>query len=235
MRVEKSDLVEVKNPLILQYAFYPENVQTQVDFGSRHGGTLLGLRHSVVPVEFHHHSCNMLRIHGKFPEVIEGDAIAFAEHCVASGRTFEVATGFDFIEHLPRERSLYLLGLAEKIATRALIWFLPEENDEIRARQDFIDRRVDAFKIHVPIDQRELQTHKSDWLPDDFEKLGYRVNFLPNFHMIGVGAFFASKYTNEQDERWALTRQIAEPQLWWGERNSSTGRASMVTPWVLNE
>jgi len=214
MSVTREDLKVAGNPLWLSWPFYPPEVQTQLDLGSRYGATLLGLKHKVVPCEIYDYGASMLRKVG-FQEVIHGDAVLAVDEFIRQDRKFDVITGFDFLEHVEKAKGEHLLDKIEAIAAIGVFWFIPEENDEIRARPAFIKYREEAYAIHVPADHVKYQSHRADWVPSELEAHGYTTFFLPHFHMIGSGAFFAAKY-KEPYNAVMLARFKEEPLLWWG-------------------
>lgn len=87
---------------------------------------------------------------------------------------FDVALCSDGIEHLPDGDGLHLITQMERVAQLAII-FTP----------------LGPY-LTGQGDPNSPDSHKSAWMPSDFQDLGWKTLAFPNWHMgLGVGAFFA--------------------------------------------
>ena len=77
---------------------------------------------------------------------------------------FECVYGLDIIEHLEKWEAVKFLGVADLIAIKCLMWFIPVGNHPQEATENL------------------YMKHKSEWYPEDMEKLGYNVDYYPNWH-----------------------------------------------------
>jgi carbonic anhydrase/acetyltransferase-like protein (isoleucine patch superfamily) len=116
------------------------------------------------------------------------------DHFVRVHQSFDRVTAFDFIEHLERADAEKLIGLAEQIAQREVVFFVPIETDDPRCTE-FMAATMET----VPACHRDLQTHRSRWTPEWFTSRGYLTLLLPDFHCPGFSAFFAAKYRRPDD------------------------------------
>lgn len=103
-------------------------------------------------------------------EFILMDAI---EYLKTTDKKFNLTISLDGIEHLSKERGLFMLELMREKSDNQII-FTP--------LGDFV----------VEPETENPDGHKSGWLPEDFEKLGWAVLTFPKFHVLhGTGGFFA--------------------------------------------
>jgi SAM-dependent methyltransferase len=84
-------------------------------------------------------------------------------------RSFQSIVGFDIIEHLEKADALALLQDCEAVATRVIWWFVP-----VGSHPQEFDPRNEG--------NEELQRHRSEWQPEEFAALGYRVWHFPDWH-----------------------------------------------------
>ena len=129
--------------------------------------------------------------------------------------------------------------------TAEIILFVPLETDSLvhsAAYKEFMQRQFDR----IPEDQHELQSHRSHWTPQEFERRGYAVTMIENFHSRGFMPFSHTATSPEQSlnscsagsrtilkkgVRWILlksapppTREIpADPAEVFGHVGKSTG------------
>lgn len=106
----------------------------------------------------------------RFPEaeVFEGEALP----TLLSGRfasyIWDVALGIDFIEHLEVDEARATIRAMQKV-TRKVILFTPEGNHP---------QNTD----HYGMGGDHWQTHRSTWVAQDFEDLGFEVERWADFH-----------------------------------------------------
>lgn len=108
-------------------------------------------------------------------QYLKCDALDF---CLFSleGFHFNLCICSDGLEHLPREAGLKLLKALPAFVAPLSIIFTP----------------IGPWKLDA--DATHPDTHKSAWLPEELEAIGWNVVAFPNWHQtLGVGAFFASK------------------------------------------
>lgn len=109
----------------------------------------------------------------KFPgiETIHGEAythlLSFA-HVTDTRRSWDVALGIDFIEHMDRAEALDVIYLMRKVAAKVVL-FTPEGNHP--QDKDFYSMGGDHW-----------QTHRSTWVAQDFEKQGFATERWADFH-----------------------------------------------------
>lgn len=84
-------------------------------------------------------------------------------------RTFECVIGVDIIEHFEMDDAIKLLEVCEATATKNLMFFVPVGNHP-------------QIKDDRGFGNNYFQTHRSTWYPEDMEKLGYEVDFYPDWH-----------------------------------------------------
>lgn len=192
------------NPLWHSALFYLPGSKSHLDIGSNTGASLRGLdARSITSVERYAPAAAKLRELSL--NVIEGDAREVVESLVQKGEKFDRVTMFDFIEHLPRSDGEKLLDSAEQLAMREIIVFAPIEHSELVQSSEYKAYMENIFRT-IPEDQHDLQSHKSYWTPADFEKRGYTVVVLDDFHIKGFSAFFAAKYLSSTHRELALLR-----------------------------
>jgi hypothetical protein len=89
------------------------------------------------------------------------------------GGYYDVITCLDGIEHLSKENGYYLT-VQTTLFSEKQIFFTP-----------LGDYLVDTETLNP-------EAHKSGWMPEDFEQLGWATIVLPNYHpLLGIGAFYA--------------------------------------------
>ena len=192
MQVEQ--LTAAHNPLAISALFYITH-KSHLDLGSNEGASLRGLDPSIITcVEKFPNAAAALRKTGTYKDVIEGDVVEVVEKFVEEERNFDIVTAFDFLEHLDREQGENLLLLLEKVYTRALILFVPLETPQLVNSEEYKQRMERVFST-IPLEQRELQDHKSQWSLEDFRNRGFDCYVIKDFHMPGFDALFACKYT----------------------------------------
>jgi radical SAM superfamily enzyme YgiQ (UPF0313 family)/GT2 family glycosyltransferase/acetyltransferase-like isoleucine patch superfamily enzyme/ubiquinone/menaquinone biosynthesis C-methylase UbiE/glycosyltransferase involved in cell wall biosynthesis len=187
------------NPLWQSALFYSPGCQSHLDIGSNHGDTLKGLDpNKITSIEAYEPSATFLK--NICQRVIQGDARDIVPKLTATGEMFDRITLFDFIEHIPKEDGETLLSQLESLCIQEIILFVPIETEKLIGSKDYKQFMQRQFK-RIPADQHQLQSHKALWTPQDFERRGYSVTLIEDFHMPGFHAFFAYKY---------FTRTISE-------------------------
>ncbi len=73
-------------------------------------------------------------------------------------KTYDVVMALQVLEHLPKKDAWKLLSKMEKIAKKQVIVATPI-----------------GEMYHPPVDGNNLQLHLSEFLPEEFEKKGYKV------------------------------------------------------------
>jgi hypothetical protein len=89
----------------------------------------------------------------------------------------DLVTLIDVIEHFTPEDAREVLRQAEAVAGRRVMLFTP--------RGHFPQAGFDAFGLGG----EEFQRHRSQWEPEDFAGLGYRVVVLSGYHTDGNASF----------------------------------------------
>jgi hypothetical protein len=103
----------------------------------------------------------------------------------------DVSISLDNIEHFYKDDAIKILNWMVKNTKKQII-FTPL-GDYIKTSE---------------ADNTNPDTHKSGWLPKDFEDMGWATIVFKNFHpKLNLGAFFAFKCSNINDE---FTRVINE-------------------------
>lgn len=77
-------------------------------------------------------------------------------------KSFDLVIALDVMEHLLKEESLDVLRQCEEIAKKAVI---------IETPQGYLPTNMDI----TGHGGHEWQTHRSEWQPEEFEKLGFKV------------------------------------------------------------
>lgn len=96
---------------------------------------------------------------------------------------YDVSICLDCIEHFNVKDGLKVIRWMEENSTTQ-IFFTP----------------LGDYMIE-PIATNNPDSHKSGWLPEDFEKLGYATIVFPNYHpKLNIGAFFAFKSEKLKDK-----------------------------------
>lgn len=96
---------------------------------------------------------------------------------------YDVAFCLDVIEHFPKEVGDYVKYLMGRLASKQVI-FTP--------LGDYLIEKI-------PTDDPD--SHKSGWLPEEFEKDGWATIVFQNFHpTLNIGAFFAFYCDNVGEE-----------------------------------
>lgn len=113
---------------------------------------------------------NILGFEKNKDEFILMDAVDYLQ---TTERKFNLTISLDGIEHLSKDRGMFMLDLMKEKSDNQII-FTP--------LGDFV----------VEPDTENPDGHKSGWLPEEFEKLGWAVLSFPKFHVLhGTGGFFA--------------------------------------------
>lgn len=92
-------------------------------------------------------------------------------------RSFALITMTDVIEHFEREAALDVMQQAETIASGRCVIVTP--------RGQFPQRDFDAYSLGG----ESLQTHRSEWEPEDFRALGYMSVVFRGLHGPGNPSF----------------------------------------------
>lgn len=81
-------------------------------------------------------------------------------------KSFDLVMCLDTIEHLTKEDGLRLIAICEKLAREAVCFIMP---------LGYMPQNLDilGFGAH------DLQTHRSEWVEDDFRARGYHVHTYP--------------------------------------------------------
>lgn len=97
----------------------------------------------------------------------------------------------DAVEHFPKEKSKIILKWMEDYSKKQII-FTP--------LGDYI---IETVETNNP------DSHKSGWLPQEFEEMGYATIVFPNFHkLLNIGAFFAFKCENLEEECKRISNEL---------------------------
>ncbi len=83
--------------------------------------------------------------------------------------SFDSIMLIDIIEHFEKPFAFQLLSECERISRHLIVAFVPVGNHP----QTTDDRGLD---------NDFYQTHRSSWQPEDFDKLGYDVSYIENYH-----------------------------------------------------
>ena len=87
--------------------------------------------------------------------------------------TYDVAIAMDCIEHFPKKDGYQFLKIMDSLCDKRII-FAP-----------LGDYLIETTPTTNP------DSHKSGWLPDEFEEMGWATIVLPNYHpTLNIGAFF---------------------------------------------
>ena len=185
-------LRDAGNPLWQSALFYSPGCRSHLDIGTNRGATLSGLDpETITAIEAYYPSARLLE--KRYRRVLQGDACRIISQLASKGERFDRITLFDFIEHLSKKDGEALLTQLESMCTTEIILFVPLETDSLvnsAAYKEFMRRQFDR----IPDDQHKLQSHRSHWTPQEFERRGYAVNMIENFHLPGFHAFFAYRY-----------------------------------------
>jgi len=92
--------------------------------------------------------------------VINADALEIGSLFLPD--SFDLVLLLDIVEHLEKDDSLKLIGMAEQIARVAVI---------VETPKGYVPQNIDIWGWGG----HEYQTHRSGWEPAEFEKLGYSV------------------------------------------------------------
>lgn len=92
--------------------------------------------------------------------VMKGDIRKLREYF--EPKSFDLVLVLDVVEHLVKEESLDMLKQAEEIAKKAVI---------IETPRGFLPTNMDILGHGG----HDVQTHRSGWEPEEFEKLGYKT------------------------------------------------------------
>ncbi|MDJ0723044.1 MAG: glycosyltransferase [Desulfobacterales bacterium] len=180
------------NPLWQSALFYTPDCQSHLDIGTNLGHTLKGLDpERITVIEAYGPAARELE--HLYERVIQGDARDIVPDLAARNEFFDRITLFDVIEHLTRDEGETLLDQLETMALQEIVLFVPLETPalvESPAYREFMQRQF----ARIPADQHALQQHHAHWSPEDFERRGYIVTLIEDFHMPGFHAFFACKY-----------------------------------------
>jgi hypothetical protein len=105
------------------------------------------------------------------------------------GNRWDVSIILDGIEHFTKDKARLLLNYMEIFSNKQIV-FTP----------------IGEYKIGT---DEHPDTHKSGWMPNEFEDLGYSVIVFPNFHhTINLGAFFAFKCKNMLEEVQRIIKEL---------------------------
>lgn len=91
-------------------------------------------------------------------------------------KTFDAVVSLDVVEHFEKKDALKLIKDIEKIAKKKVIIFTPY-----------------GFTQQHEYDKNPFQIHKSGWLPQEFERRGYKIYGMRGFRFIR-GEFATIKY-----------------------------------------
>lgn len=97
---------------------------------------------------------------------------ATAYSALPSLRNFEVILFIDVIEHMTKQEGIVCLNFARTFATKQVVVFTPLGFMEQGVGEDGLD----AWGMHGG----EWQTHKSGWIPDEFQ--GWDIYVGNNYH-----------------------------------------------------
>jgi len=112
----------------------------------------------------------------------QGD-ILIKDSRIFEGDKYDVLFILDAIEHFVKKDGYDVLKQIQKISSKQIV-FTPLGDYIIEA---------------VPTDNPD--SHKSGWLPQEFEDMGWGTIVFPNFHpTLNIGAFFAFKCDNLEQE-----------------------------------
>lgn len=67
---------------------------------------------------------------------------------------FDAVTGFDFIEHFTKDRSIEMMRLSESLSRKVVMFFTP-------------------YGMYEVVHDQPLHTHLCGWLPEDFVAQDY--------------------------------------------------------------
>mgnify|MGYP003442038657 CR=1 FL=1 len=95
-----------------------------------------------------------------YESLILGDAVKYLEEVTPFNGLVDVAVAAEIIEHLPRDRGLFLLDLLEKKARLAIV------------------TSPLGFKTQGPIHDNPHEVHVSGWVPEDFTSRGWTAHLL---------------------------------------------------------
>lgn len=105
-------------------------------------------------------------------------------------KKYDVAICLDCIEHFRKPDASRIIVWMERIADTK-IFFTP--------LGDYI---IEPEPTNNP------DSHKSGWMPEDFEKIGYATIVFPNYHAkMNLGAFFAFK-TKNTEQYFVILKQL---------------------------
>jgi len=114
---------------------------------------------------------------------------------------FDVGISLDAVEHFVKERALLLLNKMRMISNKQII-FTP-----------LGDYLIETTRTDNP------DSHKSGWLPQEFEDMGYATIVFPNFHkLLNIGAFFAFRCENLEDEFKIISNELNNKT--WAKSNN---------------
>ena len=110
----------------------------------------------------------------------EADSTLFLVHdlrrpLLLAHDSYSVVLGLDVVEHLKRHHALAMIEEAEKIASSRVVFFVPLGH-------------CPSFSADQP---NPYQEHLSVWSAEDFDKLGYEVDIMEDFHDFTTSRFDA--------------------------------------------
>lgn len=76
--------------------------------------------------------------------------------------SFDMVIALDIVEHLEKEESMDMIKQCEKIARKAVIFECP---------RGYVPQNIDILGHGG----HDVQTHRSEWEPEEFEKMGYET------------------------------------------------------------
>ncbi len=103
-------------------------------------------------------------------------------------KSFDAVTMFDVIEHITKEEGLKLLKELEKKIKYQILLFVPIQKKipDINYLIDLQEKRKE--------ENLSLGHHLSIWTPEEFEALGFTVEYSPEYHKDkNMGAVFCVK------------------------------------------
>ena len=123
----------------------------------------------------------------EMPNFINEDILTF----LYKGNFFDVVISTDNLEHFTKPSGWFLLSRIKQISNKQII-FVPLGN-----------YLVEKEPTNDP------DTHKSGWLPEEFEKLGWFTIVFPVWHeLLGIGSFFAYHCDDLLSEQQRIAREL---------------------------
>lgn len=125
------------------------------------------------------------------------DVLAFMKGGGDHGKYFDVSIMLDGIEHFRKDDANYILDWMYENSDKQII-FTP--------LGDYV---IETVPTNHP------DSHKSGWMPEDFEAMGWNTIVFPKFHaLLGIGAFFAFNCPGSNEPERIKLQLTANSQQW---------------------